>query len=199
MTAAPPTPRPFGQSADAPNGGRYTELAMWLHWLTAALAFAILPVAWVMTNLPRGSAAAGPLFAFHRSLGLTIWLLIAARILWRLAHPAPMLGPKTPRGLDLAAKASHWVIYLAFFAMPVSGFVLSSASGGRVSFWGLPLPGLPRNTALAKLASGAHETGALVVYVLLSLHVLATAWHVGVRRDGVLQRMIPAQTHADPS
>ena len=107
-------------------------------------------------------------------------------------------GPDTPRWIGLASKASHWLLYLLFFAMPISGFTSSTAGGYPVSFWGIPLPGLPKNEGLAKLATTGHVLSSYAVYVLVSLHVLATAWHVAVRRDGTLQRMIPAQTHADP-
>jgi cytochrome b561 len=89
-------------------------------------------------------------------------------------------------------------MYLLFFLMPISGFTNSSAGGYGVKFWGIPLPDLPKNEALSKLAGTAHSLSAYVVYVLIVLHVSATVWHVVFRRDGTLERMIPAQTHADP-
>lgn len=189
----------FGQTCDPPSGRRYTELAQHLHWITAVCAAALLPVAWVMTNLPEHSPKQGFLFSLHKSLGLTIWLLIVARLIWRATHPAPALGPKTPRWMDLLSKASHWLLYLAFFAMPISGFVTSSTGGHGVKFWGIPLPDLPKNDAVSELAARLHATGQWAVYALLILHVGATAYHVVLRRDGVLQRMVPAQTRGDPS
>ena len=185
--------------ADAPNGRRYTEVAQHLHWITAALAFSVVPVAWVMTHLPEHSPLQGTLFDLHKSLGLTIWLLVVSRLIWRFTHPAPALGPHMPRWMALASKASHWLIYLLFFAMPISGFTTSSAGGHGVKFWGLPLPSLPHDEALAKIAGTGHVLSSYAVYALIALHLAATAWHVVVRRDGVLERMIPAQTHADPT
>lgn len=189
----------FGQTCDLPSGRRYTELAQHLHWITAGLAAAILPVAWVMTNLPEHSPKAPFLYDLHKSLGLTLWLLIVARLVWRLTHPAPSLGPKTPRWMDALSKISHWLLYLAFFAMPISGTVMSEAGGHGVRFWGLPLPSFPRNDAVAEVAMRLHNTGQWAVYALVLLHVAATAYHVVVRRDGVLQRMVPPQTRGDPA
>lgn len=186
-------------TCDAPSGRRYTEVAQHLHWVTVVLAFAILPVAWVMTHVAEHSPLQEPLFDLHKSLGLTIWLLVVSRLIWRFTHPAPKLGPHTPAWMDAASKVSHWLLYLLFFAMPISGFTSSTAGGYPVSFWGIPLPGLPKNEALAKIAATGHVLSSYAVYALVSLHLLATAWHVVVRRDGVLQRMIPAQTRADPS
>ena len=187
------------READAPSGRRYTEVAQHLHWVTALLAFAIIPVAWVMTHLPERSPLQGTLFDLHKSLGLTIWLLVVSRLIWRFTHPAPALGPHTPRWMELASKASHWLLYLLFFAMPISGFTTSSAGGYGVKFWGLPLPNLPHDEGLAKVAGLGHVVSSYAVYALIVLHVAATVWHVAVRRDGTLQRMIPVQTHADPA
>ncbi len=194
-TLHPPGSAPV---ADAPSGRRYTEIAQHLHWITAGLAFAIIPIAWVMTHLPEHSPNQEPLFDLHKSLGLTIWLLIVARLVWRATHPAPKLGPHTPAWIEWGSKASHWLLYLLFFLMPISGFTTSSAGGYGVKFWGVPLPNLPKNEGLAKLAGTAHVLSSYAVYALIGLHILATVWHVAVRRDGLLQRMIPAQTHADP-
>lgn len=198
MKSVPEGPAGFGQNCDLPSGRRYTELAQALHWITAAFAVALLPVAWVMTSVARDDPARGRLYDLHKSLGLTIWLLMLVRLSWRFTHPAPALGPSTPRWVDWSSKASHWAIYAAFLIMPVTGFTTSSAGGHGVRFWGVPLPSLPRDEALSRAAGELHDTGAWIVYALLLLHVAATAWHVGVRRDGVLQRMIPSQTRGDP-
>ena len=185
--------------ADAPSGRRYTELAQHLHWVTAALAFAVIPVAWVMTHLPEHSPLQGQLFDLHKSLGLTIWLFVVTRLVWRATHPAPALGPHTPAWIEWGSKASHWLIYMLFFLMPISGFTTSSAGGYGGKFWGIPLPNLPHDPGLAKLAGTAHVLSSYAVYALIGLHIVATVWHVAFRRDGLLERMIPAQTHADPA
>lgn len=189
----------FGQTCDLPSGRRYTELAQHLHWLTAVLAAAILPVAWVMTSLPEHSPRQPFLYDLHKSLGLTIWLLIVFRLFWRFTHPAPALGPHTPAWMNVASKASHWLLYLAFFAMPISGTVMSEAGGHAVRFWGLPLPAFPKNEAVAQIAMRLHNTGQWAVYGLLVLHIVAAAYHVAIRRDGGFQRMTPPQTRSDPA
>ena len=103
-----------------------------------------------------------------------------------------------PAAIQWAAKISHWLLYAVLFGMPVSGYVMSAASGYGVAWFGLPLPSLPRDKALVDLADKAHATGQWALYALVALHVLATGWHLWVRRDAVLSRMFPAQTHAPP-
>lgn len=184
---------------DQPDGRRYTGAAQLLHWLTPPIVLAQVAVAWVMLSLPGSNPQQGTMFALHKSIGITIWLLIALRLAWRLTHPAPKAGPDMPKALDLMGRANHWLMYLILFAMPISGYVESAMGSHGVAVWGVPLPSLPRVDAIAKLADTGHVLASYALYALVVLHVAATAYHVAVRRDGVLQRMLPVQTHADPT
>lgn len=184
--------------ADAPSGRRYTEPAIHLHWITPPLVLAQVVLAWVMLSLPDKAPNAGALFSLHKSLGLTIWLLILLRLVWRFTHPAPPAGPEIPRWQERLGQANHWLMYLVLFAMPISGFVMSATGPYGVSFWGLPLPKLPPNKALHDAAELGHSAAQWALYALVLLHAAATAYHVAVRRDGTLTRMLPAQTRADP-
>ena len=188
-----------GEQGDYPDGRRYTAPAQLLHWITPPLVLAQVAIAWVMLSLPPANPQGGLMFALHKSLGITIWLLIALRLTWRLTHPAPKPGPEMPRALSVAGTATHWLMYLILFLMPVSGYVMSAMGSHGVAFWGLPLPKLPRVDAVAKLAAEGHLLESYALYALVALHVAATAYHVAVRRDGVLQRMLPAQINADPT
>ena len=90
---------------DAPDGRRYTELAQHLHWITPPIVLAQVAIAWVMLSLPPTAPQGGFLFGLHKSIGITIWLLIALRLTWRFTHPAPPPGPEMPRGLHLVGVA----------------------------------------------------------------------------------------------
>lgn len=176
---------------------RYTGVAQILHWVTAAVMFAILPIAWVMTALANKDPRASTLYPLHESLGVTIFALVVVRLVWRALHPPPAL-PDEPKAVELAGKVSHWLLYLVMISMPLSGWVMATASGHHPDWFGLPLPALPKNPAVAKLADSAHATGQWAVYALIILHIAATAWHLWARRDAVLDRMLPAQTKAPP-
>ena len=187
-----------GVMADAPDGRRYTGVAQALHWLTPPLVLAQVAVAWVMLSLPSANPTGGLMFSLHKSIGVTIWLLVATRLLWRAGHPAPKAGRDMPRWLDVVGRTNHWLMYLVLFAMPISGYVMSAMGPHGVQVWGVPLPSLPHVDAIAKLADTGHYVAQWALYALIALHVTATVYHVASRRDGLLQRMLPAQTHADP-
>jgi cytochrome b561 len=173
---------------------RYTATAQALHWVTAVLMFTVLPLAWVMVGMKDTSPSRGLLFTLHKSVGLTILALVAARLLWRTIYAPPPLRP-FGRWEGRFVLASHWLLYFVMIAMPVSGYLLSAAKGRPVSYFGLfALPALPKSEALSHAADWAHvAVGQWLVYALILLHVLGTAWHVGVRRDGALDRMLPEQ------
>ncbi|MGX7708798.1 cytochrome b [Methylobacterium sp. Gmos1] len=172
---------------------RYSAVAQGLHWLTAALVLAVLPLAWIATSLPA-SPAKGFYFQLHKSVGITIFAIVAIRILWRAWHPAP---PEAfvPKGLALLGRINHWLLYLVFLLMPASGFVMSAAAGNTTQYFYLfPIPPfMAKNEAVAALADRIHLAGQYAVYALVALHLLATAWHLIARRDALLDRMLPRQ------
>lgn len=171
---------------------RYTLTAQALHWLTVLLILAVLPVAWVVVSLPP-SPERSWLFVIHRSLGITIFTLVAIRLAWRAMNPPPPLPGGTSQAMELIGRLTHWLLYALLLLMPISGY-LQSASGKPVSYFGLfDLPALPENKSLDDAAETAHLLGQWAIYALVALHVLATVWHVAVRRDGLLSRMLPPQ------
>ncbi|GJD51139.1 Cytochrome b561 [Methylobacterium crusticola] len=173
---------------------RYTATAQALHWLTSLLVLAVLPLAWVAVALPRDSAYKGTVFNLHKSVGLTILAIVAIRILWRALHPAPP-SVYVPRALTVLGRINHWLLYLVFLLMPLSGWLLSAAAGSTIQYFYLfPIPPLlEKDPALAGIADQVHLAGQFAVYALVALHVLATAWHLVVRRDGLIARMLPRQ------
>jgi cytochrome b561 len=172
--------------------GSYTLTAQGLHWFTALLILMILPVAWVMMSLPTGPEQAW-MMVFHRSLGVTIFAVVVVRLAWRSTHPPPPSPSGAPRVTELISQVTHWLLYALLLLMPVTGY-LQSADDRPVSCFGLfNLPELPRNKALGHVAQVLHLAGQWGIYALVGLHVAATVWHVAIRRDGLLNRMLPPQ------
>lgn len=177
---------------------RYHYVSQWLHWITALLVFATLPIAWVMIALPHESPWVGTLVMIHKSLGVTIFALVVFRIFWRALNPAPPLPWSLEPWEAIAAKLSHVLLYVVLLVMPVSGYILSAASNHPVNYFNLfTLPSLPENKPLAKIAEQVHIWTQWAVYALIAIHILGTAYHIIVKRDGILDRMLPKQINAD--
>ena len=119
---------------------RYTTIAIILHWLIALLVVVQFGLGWGMQEIakkPPGPRAEA--FNLHKSLGLTIFALMALRVSWRLRHPPPALPPM-PRWQARLAKSTHVLLYAALVAMPVVGYLGSVYSGYPVKFFGIALP-----------------------------------------------------------
>ena len=74
--------------SDTPR--RYTATAMALHWLLALALVGIFCFGLYMTSLPF-SPARLKYFNWHKWAGMTILILSALRLLWRITHRPPAL------------------------------------------------------------------------------------------------------------
>lgn len=182
-------------AAVAPHLQRYTAVAQLFHWVSAALVFAAVPIAWVMANMPENAPWRGTLFMLHKSLGVTVLAIVAARLAWRAAHPAPSLDGTIARWEKRCSHISHWLLYIILIGMPVSGFIMSAASGYPNEIFGFTVPGIGKNQAVMQAGGLIHMLiGQCLLYLLIIVHVGATVWHTAVRRDLVLDRMLPPRS-----
>ena len=164
-----------------------------LHWLMAVLIFVALPLGVWASLLPRGQMRSEVLF-FHKSIGVTVLGLIALRIVWRLIAGAPEYVEPLGRLTHAAARAGHLALYALMIAMPVSGYLTSTAGGHEVSWFGLfSLPSLVgKDKFLDETTSWAHLVFAWAIAIVLTGHLGAVVWHAGIKHDSVLTRMWPS-------
>ncbi|MEA2782545.1 MAG: hypothetical protein QOK29_4089 [Rhodospirillaceae bacterium] len=169
----------------------YSIPARVIHWLAATIIVATFIIGVAMLRALPG-AGQNQLFDLHRSLGLTILALTTVRLLWRLRHRPPELPEDTPAWIRTSAAWSHRMLYVLMLALPILGWLGSSAFGAPVHFFGLfDLPPLvDKNKLLADVVFAAHKTGAFVLAGLVTLHVGAAFFHLLIRRDGVFRRMV---------
>src|SRR5262245_15554097 len=184
-----------------PTDATYTRTAIALHWLTVAMIATGFTLGKWMVGLPLAPQTLR-VYAYHKWIGITVFLLTIARLGWRFAHPAP-----PPAGLPAwqqrAAIASHVSLYVLMLAVPLSGWLFSSASGVQVIYLGLiALPNLvPKDEALAATLKSVHFALNFTLLALVLVHAGAALRHYFVERDCVLQRMLPALAarHEEPT
>jgi cytochrome b561 len=172
--------------------GGYPPASKLLHWLVAACVLTTLPVA-----LAMGRVAQGPtqdfLFNLHKSLGVLILLLMLLRLINRVVAGAPPPEPGLERWQKAVSSAVHGLLYVLLVTMPIVGWVANSAYGATTPFFGLfTLPKLVAdNEALAKQLFTLHTWAGFAVILLAGMHIGGALFHYVVRRDQVLQRMLP--------
>ena len=177
-------------TASAPP--KYTATAIALHWLAAALILGGFTLGLSMVGLPL-SPRKLHWYLWHKSIGITVFLLTCARLAWRVGHRPPP-PPAMPEWQRRAAALSHAALYVLLLAIPLSGWVYSSATGVQVVYLSvLPLPDLvSKDKALAALLRACHVTLNFTLLALVCLHAAAALKHHYVDRDTVLWRMLPS-------
>jgi cytochrome b561 len=169
---------------------RYSPPAIVLHWLVALLILVAFPLGLYMVELPL-SPDKLRLYSYHKWIGITLLMLAALRVAWRLAHTPPPLPAGIAAWQRRAGEIVHGLLYLLMIAIPLSGWLMSSAKGFQTVWFGvLPLPDLiGKDRALGDLLTGVHKTLNFTLLALVVVHVGAALQHHFIERQPFLQRM----------
>jgi len=168
---------------------RFGFMAILLHWIMAILIIALLILGLYMTTLPVGLQKLR-LYGWHKELGVLALAFVIVRILWRISNITPKLD--LAKWEVIAARMTHFTFYLLMLALPLTGWMMSSAAGLPVSFFGLfVLPDLVSpNEALRIIFQETHEWLAYAMIALICLHVAAALKHHFINKDNILRRML---------
>ena len=171
---------------------RHAPVLRTLHWTIALLIFAAIALGVAVINLPRTPFRV-ELMTVHKSLGVTVLALVVVRVLVRLSTGAPPHMPALDAFAHVASKLVHLALYALMIAMPISGYVHSSAGRHAFDWFGLfPVPmWVGADPAIDRAAGEAHYVLAWAIGAVITLHVLAALWHLLVKKDNVFSRMGP--------
>jgi cytochrome b561 len=171
---------------------RYGTFTIKLHWLMLLLFIAVYASIELRTFFPKGSDPREALKTWHFMLGLLVFGLVWSRIAARIAGgKTPAITPEPPPWQQLSAKLMHLALYAFMIAMPLIGWLLLSASGKPIPFFGLELPALlDKSRETASLLKEIHETLGTAGYYLIGLHVAAAFYHHYIKHDNTLTRML---------
>lgn len=179
----------------------YGWLAIVFHWTMAILIVFMLALGLYMHELPLTDPATFQLYQLHKSIGFVVLALATLRILWRFANPSPKLPDAMKSWEKVAAHLGHAGLYALMFALPLSGWLMVSASPWGIPtivFNVLPIPHLPvpeflgSKEAAEAFLKNVHAFAAYFLIALLVVHIAAALKHHFINRDGTLQRMAPS-------
>mgnify|MGYP001072084599 FL=1 len=161
-----------------------------LHWITALAVLGLLGVGLWMTDLPLGLLKL-EVYGWHKWIGLVVLALTVARLWWRWRHPPPALPGPLPAWECRAAHVAHGALFFLLLAMPISGWLMNSAAGVGLYWFGyVPIPDLvPRDPALFETLRTVHRVLSRLLMAVIALHVGAVVYHDVLRRDGIFRRM----------
>lgn len=168
---------------------QYGVVSKVFHWVIAFLIIGLLPVGLGM-GVMENSPLKFQIYAMHKSFGLLVLFLGIARIVWRLISPPPRHLENHKPWERALAKASHAWLYVCVIGMPLSGWLMSSASQFPVPFFGMQLPHIiGKNETLSGVFNQTHEILAYTLLFVLALHIAGALKHHIIDRDETLQRM----------
>lgn len=169
---------------------RYSPILIGLHWFMFVLLIAVYVTMEFRGIFPKGSDPRELMKALHFMFGITVLILVVIRLGVRLSSPTPAIIP-APKPLEnLLAKVMHASLYVFMIFMPFAGWIILSAEGHTVPFFGLELPPLvDENHDVAEQVEHWHGLVGEIGYYLIGLHVLAGLLHHYVKRDNTLKRI----------
>ncbi len=175
---------------------RYDGVAIALHWIVAVGVFVMIGLGWYMTDIPKLTPARGFFYNLHKSIGVTLAMIILVRVVWRWNHQPPSLPTGTASWVANASRLSHSLLYALLILMPVAGFTASNFSKYGVTYFGLfkigPL--FAENKALYELFQGIHHAAADVLVIVICIHIAGALRHLLIKRDGVFFRILPRRS-----
>lgn len=177
---------------------RWGSVAQFLHWSVAGLILALMVLGWIAKFTPL-SPGKLTLFYWHKSLGMLLLALVLIRLGWRAGNPAPALPRNLPRWESGMAHATHILLYLLIVLMPVSGWLINSASGFPFKiFWMIPLPSItPVSEHLEHIFKLAHLVMFWVLSGVVAGHIGAALRHHFILHNSILKRMLPTISEKD--
>ena len=187
-------------TAESNQAARYGRVAIALHWLIGAALLAQIVFGFLLDDLaPRGTPARAGVINLHKSFGIVLALLIAARLAWRLTHKPPAWPASMPGCQQRAARLGHHALYACMVVVPLSGYVASNFSKFGVKLFGIALrawgPDLP---AVYGFFNGLHVATSWLFCALIAGHVVVALKHALVDRDGVFSSIWPGASAEPP-
>ena len=193
------------------NNIKYTNVAIALHWLIGIAILFMFVLGWFMTELPKETPKTTRFdifnlglitwgveeeqsqrsfyFNLHKSVGLSLLMLIVLRMYWRFTHRPPAFLNSMKLWEKRLAKATHHSLYLLMFLIPLSGIIMSAGSKYGIKWFGIKvIPGFD-DKAIRELFYEFHEIFGLLLLLILILHILGAVKHSIVDKDGTLRRM----------
>ncbi|WP_333022930.1 cytochrome b [Wolbachia endosymbiont of Pentidionis agamae] len=161
-----------------------------IHWLMALFIIGMLISGFYMKSLPGSNAIKFSIYAVHKACGLTIFGLVIVRILFRVFTYVPPFLASFSNFTIAITKIVHLGLYFIMIAMPLSGYIMSSASGINIKyFFHVPLF-IEKNKKLAVIANESHSVLAYLIIFLISLHLIGTLKHLLIDKQNILKRIL---------
>ena len=177
------------------QSARYSKPVVVLHWLMLLLMIGVYAFIELKVLFVKGTPTRELMKTIHFTLGLTVFVFVLIRLYFRFSSTTPAIQPPLSPTMHYVSTAIHLALYALMISMPIAGWLILSAAGKPIPFYGLELPPLiAHNKELAVTIKELHETAGSVGYFLIAGHALAGLYHHYIKHDNTLTRMLFANS-----
>ena len=174
------------------SNSAYGAVSKVFHWLTALLIFTVIPLGLIANNLALDAPLKVPLFSAHKTVGVIIFFVALARIIWAISQEKPGDLHPDRRFETLTAHVVHWLLNVALVVVPLSGWLHHAATTGFAPILlpiGQDLPFIPKSETLAEIFAGLHWVWSKILVLSILLHIAGALKHQIIDKDATLRRM----------
>ena len=174
----------------------YSPTARRFHWWTLVLVAIQVPLGLYMAyrgnTLGIFDGLTNNLYSSHKLIGITIFVVVLARLLYRLTHGAPADEPTLEWWQKAGSHLNHWSLYALLLLVPIGGYI-GISQYPALDIFGIALPGIvTANQEAASTTFMLHFWGAMLLVAMIAVHFAAAMFHYLIRKDNVLTRMLPS-------
>ena len=171
---------------------RYGRVSRMVHWTTAILFIALIPIGIFASMIPTDSWFVRPYYVVHKTIGVTVFALLVFRLFWNRHSKRPELDGSLKPAERKWAHRVHIILYVMMIAVPITGYVMTSMHGfGTYIFeWEIP-PILPKSQAYIIWGTFHKYLLPYLLYIILGAHILGALKHHFIdKHKGALKRMV---------
>lgn len=174
---------------------KWGGISQLFHWGMFVILVGLYTIAYIMQDLPNDETKWW-LYGIHKEVGVTMLILVAARLWWREANPIPLDSTKAPHWQNLLGRANVIILYILLFTFPLSGLLMSLLGGHNVNYFGLfTIPALSEDsTPVGSLLHATHIYCSYLLIAFVAAHIAAGLYHHFILKDTILKRMLPAHS-----
>jgi len=171
----------------------YGRVSRWLHWSIAILFLSLIPMGIFASMIPESVWYRHAYYVVHKSIGLTVLLLLVVRLWWNHKSPRPAADADLKIWEKFLSKTVHFLLYFVMLGFPISGFMLSTYAGkfSYFYFWDLPLLWEADRGASQPFATAHKLVLPIIFYILFVAHIAGVLKHAFIdKRPKTIQRMV---------
>ena len=178
--------------ASTNEAGRYGRVSRMLHWIIAILFLALIPMGIFASMIPEGTEYRVAYYVVHKTIGVTVFLLVIARLIWNKVSQRPPLDKSLTLTEQKLAHRAHNTLYFMMLFIPITGFMMTSYHGYGTFFFFWELAPLWEQSNVYKIWGGFHKyLLPYLVYIVLGAHILGALKHQFIdKHNSAFKRMV---------